>query len=250
MNMNKAAILLLHLNILIFCMLPAFADLIGQVSHERVYHLGVGISGEVRTVPAERGLHVEESSVLLTLQDEYLLAALKAAQSALILAEARLSVANRAHARDEELYDEGSLSLSELEESENIQKQLKHKRDFRAQEVAKREHDIQLSRIHAPESGVILDWSSYKGERVNPEIAPNTQILFGAGDKILEIPLTQTQNQIPTVGAKVNLVDFMGVTKSISVKRLEIRELEGVVQLYVDQPEQLPKFGTYVNLIK
>ncbi len=250
MNSKKTPILFLLLNLLIFCITSAYADLIGQVSHERVYHLGVGISGEVRTVPAERGLRVEKSTVLLALQDQHLNAALKAAQSALMLAEARLAEADRAYARDEELYDEGSLSLSELEQSMNSQKQLLHKRDYRAQKLAERKHNIQLSRIRAPEAGVVLDWSSHQGQRVNPGITPNTQILFGAGDKVLEIPLTLTQNQIPIAGSKVNLVDWFGITKTVTVKRIEIRALNGVVRLYIVNPEQLPEFGTYVSIAK
>ena len=250
MSIGKKSILFFYLNILVFCATPAFADLVGQISHERVYHLGVGVSGEVRTAPAERGTRVEKNTVLLTLQDAHLQAALKAAQSALELADARFAEADRAHERDLELYDEGSLSLSELEASENNHRQLMHVQDLRARELAEQEHFIQLSRILAPEAGVVLDWSSHQGARVNPDVSPNTQILFGAGDKVLEIELAGTQSQVPAVGAEIHLIDMIGTARSVIVERIEVIAIRGVVRVHVDNPEQLPEFGTYVTIAR
>ncbi len=248
MRINKQSILFLHLNMLMLCSTPAFGDLIGRVSHERVYHLGVGISGEVDTVNAERGALVDKNAVLLTLHDAHLEAALKAAESALALADARLAEANRAFARDEELYVEGSLSLSELEESENNRKHLMHVRDFRVQALAEKKHDLRLSRILAPESGVILDRSSHPGERVNTDVDPGTLILFGAGVKILEVVMSEMEEPMPRAGESVSLTDMAGDIQPATIERLEISALEGVVRLYLDEPGRLPEYASHVTI--
>ena len=246
----KKSIFILHVNVLMLLSGPAFGELIGQVSHERVYYLGVGISGEVSSVPEMRGKRVQQGAVLLTLHDAHLRAALDAAKSAVGLADAKLAQANRSFERDTELYDEGSLSLSELEESENNQKQHRHIMDLRSQVLHEHMNELALSRIVAPEAGIVIDWSVHQGERVNPDVPPTTQILFGAGDKVLEVALSKTRKLMPAAGTEVSLVDMMGSAKPATIQRIEVRALKGVLRLYLENPEILPEFGSYVWIIK
>ena len=166
------------------------------------------------------------------------------------LADARFAEANRAYERDVDLYDEGSLSLSELEASQNNHRQRMHVQALRARELAEQEHFIQLSRILAPEAGVVIDWSVHQGERVNSDVPPTVQILFGAGDKVLEVALGETSNQMPEAGATVSLIDMTGTAGSAMVQRIEVIAIRGVVRIYVDNPEQLPEFGTYVTIAR
>ena len=249
MSIGKKSILFFHLSILAFCTAPAFGELIGQVSNERVYHLGVGVSGEVSSVPEERG-RVRQGALLLTLHDAHLKAALNAAESALALADARLAQANRAFERDAELYDEGSLSMSELEESENNQKQHRHIMDLHSQVLSERMNELALSRILAPEEGFVIDWSVHEGERVNPDVPPTAQILFGAGEKVLEVALEKTENQVPEAGTTVSVIDMTGVARPATIQRIVVSALKGVVRLYLENPGTLPEYGSYVRIIR
>ncbi|MXZ80946.1 MAG: biotin/lipoyl-binding protein [Gammaproteobacteria bacterium] len=246
--MNKNPVFLLLTSISLLVAAPVFGDMAGRVSHERIYRLGVGISGEIHSIPHRQGDRVEQGTVLLKLEDAHLSAAVKAAESGLESAEARLEQADRAYDRDVELYDEGSLSLSELEESESTRRERVHAVDLRAAMLALRKHELESSRITAPEAGVLLDSSASRGERVVPEADPAAQILFGAGVKVLEIPLGGQDGPMPVSGETVRLTDMSGNTADAMVRRVEVRAMSGALRLYLDNPDQLPDYGTVVTI--
>lgn len=248
MSMNKKSILVLCLSALMLLTVPAFGELAGQVSYERVYHLGVGVRGEIHSVPVHKGQRVQKGTMLLSLDNAHLEAAVKAAQSALEAANARLEHANRAFDRDLELYDEGSLSLSELEDSENHKKHLLSVSLLRSAVLAEGMHKLKSSRILAPEDGYVLDRFAYKGERVNPDADFAPQVLFGAGKKVLEIHLEQAGAAIPKKGETIRFTDMLGNAQSATIEQIEVRVIGGVVRLYVSNPEQLPEHGVGVFL--
>lgn len=246
--MNRKPVFLLLASISLLVAAPAFGDLTGQVSHERVYRLGVGISGEIHSIPHRQGDRVEPGAVLLELENAHLLAAVRAAESGLESAEARLEQADRAYDRDVELYDEGSLSLGELEESESTRREQIHAVDLRAAMLALRKHELESSRITAPEAGILLDSSANGGERVIPEADSAAQILFGAGVKVIEVPLGGQDGPMPVSGETVRLTDMSGNTADATIRRMEVRAMSGAVRLYLEDPGRLPDYGTIVTI--
>ena len=88
------------------------SDTLGK---DGVLGLSAGISGEVSSIRVQYGERVKKGQLLLTLDDRVQASALKAMQAKLEYLSFKLQLAEEDYERQQELYDEGSLSTVELQ---------------------------------------------------------------------------------------------------------------------------------------
>lgn len=85
------------------------------LAQDGVLALRAGVSGEVVSINVEQGDQVAKGQVLLKLGDSVQKSALNAAQAELAYLSFKLQLAEEDYERQQELYDEGSLSTVELQ---------------------------------------------------------------------------------------------------------------------------------------
>lgn len=85
------------------------------LAQDGVLALRAGVGGEVVNVNVEQGEQVAKGQLLLKLGDRVQASQLKAAEAALVYLSFKLQLAEENYERQQELYDEGSLSTVELQ---------------------------------------------------------------------------------------------------------------------------------------
>ena len=181
------------------------ANVSGQVDYAYIYHLDVGVSGEVSSVSVEEGSRVTEGTVLMQLDTTVLKARNKAALAKKEYHEALRQEARRALDRDQELYDDGSLSMVELD-LRKIQL-LKANADLsqsEAEYVQSVSH-LNLSKVVAPVAGIIVQRNTNPGERIIIENRIRPAFIFASENKIVRAHIDIQENQPPQIGATVQI---------------------------------------------
>ncbi len=223
----------------------AIADMLtASVSRERVYRLGVGTGGEIAAIHHAAGDSVMRGDLLLELDNRHYRAAVAAAESARAYAMAVHEEAVRSHDRDSVLYDEGSLSAVELD--------LAKIRSLDAQSaLARADSDLAQARyrllagsIRAPESGIVLGLAARAGERVYPEGYPAIQMILGAGDKVLELPLHALGQLFSGSGDIIRVTAFPDPAFNARIVRVGTDPIRRVARLYLEAPDRLPEYGS------
>lgn len=143
-------------------------------------HLVFGVSGIVSEVLIKAGDSVTKGQVLAKLSDSYFVAAVESATANVVLTEQALQEAERELERDQLLYDEGSLSGVELENTK-LRRLQKHQNWLSAKATYAQARGVSaMSQIKSPADGTI--------KRVG--IAESMNIVAGAelGQSILLEP--------------------------------------------------------------
>ena len=234
-------LLLLHIDIV-------SGDVAAKVSLERVYRLGVGVSGEIFAIHHEPGARVKKGTLLLQLDNKYLQARVEAAAAGVEYAEAEMAEAQRSFERHTELYDEGSLSQVALELA-NIERLRQNSalKSYYAS-VALAENQLKLGEIIAPESGMVLALTAKEGERVNQDSHKNHQILFGAGVKVLEVDIKGKFVPLPDPGSTLSIIPMNGQPFTAVIKDLRIVPARGRVKIWLESTDRLPEFGSITEI--
>lgn len=138
------------------------------LAQDGVLALRAGVSGEVVSVSVEQGEQVTKGQLLLKLGDRVQASTLKAAQTNLAFLGFKLQLAEENYERQQELYDEGSLSTVELQ---LVELGLLHDQSVvalarAAVDVA--EQNLAYTQIIAPADGEVIALPMV-GQRVNVE---------------------------------------------------------------------------------
>ena len=133
-----------------------------------VLALRAGVGGEVVSVSVEQGEQVTKGQLLLKLGDRVQGSTLKAAQASLTHLNFKLQLAEEDYERQQELYDEGSLSTVELQ---LIELGVLHDKSVAASARAAvdvAEQNLSYTQIIAPADGKVIALPMV-GQRVNVE---------------------------------------------------------------------------------
>ncbi len=189
----------------------------GIVEHAEIYHLDVGVDGEVASVGVIPGDRVMAGTLLLALDDTVLQAAVVAAEAELAWRTARLDEAERAWERDNELYAEGSMSTVELELRRIARLQAESEARQAEATLAASRSRLNRSRITAPVAGIVLARHVHPGDRINlvsrsrPAIEFATAALVVRGQSAAEAAPAPGQAVELVIGERV----LPGVVQSI-----------------------------------
>lgn len=138
------------------------------LAQDGVIALRAGVSGEVASISVKQGEQVAKGQMLLRLDDRVQASTLKAAQSTLAYLSFKLQLAEEDYERQQELYDEGSLSTVELQ---LIELGLLHDKSVVASARAAvdvAEQSLAYTQIIAPADGEVIALPMV-GQRVNVE---------------------------------------------------------------------------------
>ncbi len=159
---------------------PTFSQVLSdQIEQGGLLQLTVGVSGEVKEVLVAQGDRVNKGDVILRLNQAVFDSAFEAAVSLVKLRTSQVQLLQDDYARQQALYEEGSLSTVQLQESEvqwlEAQSRLASARHAKAQA----EHDLALSVIRAPTDGEITA-IALQGQRVNLQSGPTVLVKMSA----------------------------------------------------------------------
>ena len=146
-----------------------WSDLIVQkasAQSTREYLLDFGVTGRVSVIHIKEGDKVKKGQILAELEDAYFLAMIEAAQAKVDRTSAEFDEADNALQRSQVLYDEGSLSGVELERSK-IHMLISQEAFLSAKALLLQAREkLALSKIIAPDDGMIEFVSIGYGENI------------------------------------------------------------------------------------
>lgn len=248
---NKANQKTLLLVILLFTWMSAglalAAGISGHVEYAHIYHLNVGVSGEVKSVSVEEGNRVTKGTVLLQLDTTVLEARKTAAQAKRGFYEATKQEAERALERDQELYADGSLSTVELDlrkietQKANVD-YLQSEADF----VQSLSH-INLSRVVAPVAGIVLQRNANPGERIILDSAPAPAFVFASENKVIRANVDAESAEVPKQGAAVSINYGEGELEG-QVAAVDPLAGPGQISITIHASQPLPQVGETVEI--
>ncbi len=223
------------------------ATVTGVVDYAVLYRLDVGVSGEVKSVSVKEGNRVIEGTLMLQLDDTVLAAEMAAAMAQKNYLLAEMEEHQRAHERDGELYAEGSLSLVELDRS-NI-KLLESTASFHRSEaeIARRNSRLNLSRITAPVSGLVLRRNSNPGERIEIQNRSEPAFIFTDENKVIRVSIDFDSTSVPLLGAPVEIT-YSDRTARGKVEAIDTMTDQGRLRLTITTTHSLPDVGSTVSV--
>ncbi len=222
-------------------------SLTGQVDYARLYALNVAVGGEVAAVSVNVGDRVKAGTLLLSMDDADLKSALAAAAADMAWKQALADEAERAWERDNELYAEGSLSQVELDLSNisRLQALAEFRRTAAAHAVA--DSRIKRSRILAPASGVVLEVSTFPGDRINLETDAGPLLVMGSATLVVRAHADGSGVIAPAVGQQARIVSGEQELNGVVISSIPAADGPGVV-VTVQSDNLLPPAGTPVEI--
>ncbi len=218
----------------------------GRVDFAHRYYLDFGVSGEVVPPGVHPGDRVEAGAVLLRLDQSPFKADLEAAAAQMAWKKALLDEADRTLERDNELYEEGSLSQVELDLSgiRHLRAESEYRRSVA--DHAASESRLGRSRITAPAAGTVLRVNARPGDRVNLENASRPALVFGAAGTVVRARIAPGA-AVPPVDTTVTLVAGDRATSGRVLSVLPARDGQGL-ELTVEGGDALPPAGGSVEI--
>ncbi len=190
-----------------------------RVGFSRVIDLDVGVDGTVAGVAVGEGEAVLPGTLLLRLETKPFQAALDSANAALELAKEELAEAMRSYDRDQVLYDDGSLSTVELDQSRIAL--LKHKAatTAAARDVAEARLNLGMSKIVVSEPGVVTEVNVSTGAHLNQRSGRGPAIRFGLYPLVARTNLEKISVDQLSIGDELSAIQN---NASIAVKVVRI----------------------------
>ncbi len=161
---------------------PAVLNASGYVTPRRRATIAAKITGLVKEVLAEEGMHVQAGQVLATLDDSDARARLLAAEAErnateATLADLRVNLANaeRDRRRSEELWKDGAISEQSVDQTRTAVDSLRARIALAQERVRAAEaqarvaaQDLENTIIRAPFAGLVVSKDAQRGEMVSP----------------------------------------------------------------------------------
>jgi RND family efflux transporter MFP subunit len=154
----------------------------GYVTPQRRATVSAKITGKIRDVLIDEGMHVKAGQVLARLEDIDAVAALRAAEADRAVAvssledlKVRLANANRTLERNRELRSRGLVSQQSLDDAETAAASLEAQIDVAKERIEAAGRSVDIARqnvenctIRAPFDGIIVSKDAQPGEMVSP----------------------------------------------------------------------------------
>lgn len=208
----------------------------GKIQPETEVKISPDVSGEIIKLYVEEGEEVKAGDPLCVIKPDMYISALNRAEAALNSSKARLAQAEAqlierelAYKRAKQLFDSGTIPVSEFESTESAYSVAKA--EVRAAEfsvksaeasVSEAQEQLTKTRIFAPISGTIAALNVEKGERVvGTSMMTGTEMMVVADLERMEVQAEVNENDI----VKVSLND----TALVEVDAYMNRDFKGVV---------------------
>lgn len=219
----------------------------GWVEPAQVISLMPGVSGRVASVSVGVGDRVLKGTRLLTLDQTAYQATLTAAEAQREAADADFQEAKRAFIRDEQLYDEGSLSAVAFDQRriERLHR-LAGLREAEAT-VARARSNLNLSQIDAPIDGTIVGNDLAPGSVVSVAAAQPGSIRLAGFVSQVRVITEPGATSIPGAGAGVSLSHGDTTFKGQVVIVDGMRD-PGMVSLIIRADGNLPPVGSAIDV--
>ena len=218
-------------------------ELRGHVEPEVTYELRFGVAGVVKSVAVQAGNVVLPGTLLIALDPAYYQAHKTAMDKDHELMAAQLEEASRAFERDQVLFDEGSMSVVELELSRLafLKAEASHEKSKAAQVAAGSR--LKQSRLYAPVAGKVVQVNAYPGQSVWADGDGNPSLVFASSQRVVRVVSDRAQN-IPIVGAEVDM-DLNGESRKGMIGHIDFSSGEAVT-VTIQVEGDLPAVGTEI----
>jgi multidrug resistance efflux pump len=227
--------------------LAGAAGISGRVEYAHIYHLNVGVSGEVKSVSVEEGNRVTKGTVLLQLDTTLLEARKAAAQAKKAYFEAMKQEAERALERDQELFADGSLSTVELDLRKiETQKANVDYLQSEAELIQSLSH-INLSRVVAPVAGIVLQRNANPGERIIVDSAPAPAFVFASENKVIRANFDTESAEVPQQGGAAS-INYGEAELEGKVAAVDPLAGPGQISITIHSSQPLPPAGETVEI--
>ncbi len=220
----------------------------GYVDYAALYQLNVGVSGEVKSVSVREGNRVTKGTLLLELDDTVLIAAVNAATARSKFLLADMEERQRAHDRDSNLFAEGSLSSVELDLSRLALLEAAAKYSTSKAELAGHQSRLNLSRISAPISGLVLRRNANPGERIVIENRSLPAFIMASDEKVVRAEIKSTPAVLLNLGQNVELESDGGRGQG-KIEAIEFSSTHGWIKTTISTRQSLPDVGHPVKII-
>lgn len=144
--------------------LPVFSEAVGTVRSRRTTRVSPRIMATILEVSVEQGDAVREGAILARLDDREIAARVAAAEANLSQAEARLTIAQAAHARYQGLFEKGAATREQLESVTGEYEVAKAAVTGAKEAVRAAEIVVGYTEIVAPLSGVVTEKLAEPGD--------------------------------------------------------------------------------------
>ncbi len=183
----------------------------GQVYYRNVVELRAGVSGVVETVTKVAGARFNQGELLVRLDQRPFASTLKTAELRNTLAVSEYEEAENSFGRDEELFDEGSMSLVEIDSAKLALHRIRVEMLAARDTLDQARYHMDLSNLAAPFNGMVLDVHRTRGEFVNAvSSAPALMTIAETGKFTLRISLAADDLKGTGLGMKASILQDGG----------------------------------------
>ena len=215
----------------------------GHVEPEMTYELRFGVSGVVKSVGVKTGNVVLPGTLLVELDPAYYQAHKTAMDKDNESSLAQYEESKRAFERDEVLFDEGSMSVVELELSRlNLLKAEANYEKSKAAQVAAGSR-LKQSRLYAPVAGKVIRVNAFPGQSILADGDGVPSIVFASSQRVVRLVADRAQ-KLPVTGAEVS-VNIDGVSNKGVVTLVDLSS-DTNASVTIDVEGELPAPGTEV----
>ena len=225
----------------------AQSKLTGIVVPAQVIELAPAVAGKVKSISVAPGQTVMAQTLLLELDTTYLRSALKAAKSQEALKKAELEEAQRSYERDTTLYEEGSLSTVELDQTNLTMLRASSAYE---QSVAHRllvSGRLDSAKVFAPFAGRILSQDFAPGMWLQPSANPRQVMVFASSKLMVLVSVPASNGQSIALGSEIGIVTPNGAIEGRVANMItDIKSNRIELQILTDNA--LPSVGSQVEV--
>lgn len=179
--------------------------------------------GTVAKVNAQVGERVAAGTVLVELDATQQRAKVRMAQNRVAKMEIVVAEADSAFARQQEMFDRGSLSLLLYEESENALKSAQLDLGIARAKLSKANYRLSLTQLVAPIDAIVIASTAHVGMQVHPEfLLPPLMTIASDGDYIVRIDVPiNTWRQLREKATATVMVDGLSYAATVEIPSLD-----------------------------
>lgn len=226
----------------------ALADTaLGLVEPRAYYSLDFGVSGEVENISVRPGQRVLKETLLATLKPQRYQAALDGSLAREVYLEQALEEARKTNERDQILFDEGSMSVVDLDTSNLALSRAIAKQAKASAERVAAESKLAMSRIIAPVSGLIVRRNVHPGERVIRHNRKQPAFVMASSEVVIRLKLDPAVQRLPSGGAEVNVLIDGEILVGL-VELVDLYSVAGKAVITVTTERKLPAPGRQVEI--
>jgi len=194
----------------------------GKIYPEVQVTISPEVSGEIISLPVKEGVRVKKGDILIKIKPDIYVAMKGQAEATLTSAKASSDRGASEYKRQQNLYDKGLISSSDLEQAKTNYEVAKAGYDQAEQALKQAEENLNKTTIYAPMDGIVSELKVEQGERVlGTSQFQGTDVMTVADLSRMEARVDVGENDIVLIS--------VGDTARIDVDAIKDRKLIGIV---------------------